>query len=124
MANELENTPLDDFTASLGAAAPPDGLDNALQALWYEARANGPGATPPADGDGNMSSDWRTAQPVPGDVYDAVGVPCPRQRLLHKQHQVLLLLLRQLQREDFVGEVRVLRRPVAGPPRRRYPATK
>jgi hypothetical protein len=49
------------FTASLGGGAPPDGLDNALQALWYEARAGGPGATPAAGADGDMPADWKTA---------------------------------------------------------------
>lgn len=61
MANGPEIHSLEAFTATLRGEAPPDGLDNALQALWHEARADGPGATPPQDDDGNMSRDWNTA---------------------------------------------------------------
>ncbi len=61
MASRPENLSLEAFTAALRDDAPPAGLDNALQALWHEARAGGPGATPPGDDDGNMSGDWNTA---------------------------------------------------------------
>lgn len=61
MASSPENLTIEAFTASLRNAAPPAGLDNALQALWHEARADGPGATPPQDDDGNMTGDWNTA---------------------------------------------------------------
>ncbi|NKB48825.1 MAG: hypothetical protein GKS02_05605 [Alphaproteobacteria bacterium] len=53
---------LDDFTATLSDEAPPVGLDDALQALWYEARTTGPGATPARKAlEDSMSEDWNTA---------------------------------------------------------------
>lgn len=61
MTNAPAALSLDAFAASLGGAAPPSGLGNALQALWYEARAGGPGATPAAGADGGMPADWKTA---------------------------------------------------------------
>ena len=61
MTSDLKTVPLDAFTASLGDAAPPAGFDNALQALWHEARAGGPGATIPKGADDVMSDDWNTA---------------------------------------------------------------
>ena len=61
----MGNTPtiksIDTFTTSLADDTPPAGLDNALQALWYEARTNGPGTTQFLDSNGEMSSDWKTA---------------------------------------------------------------
>ncbi len=73
MTNDTDNLSLDAFTASLGDDGPPDGLDNALQALWYEARANGPGATSPQSADGEMSSDWNTAHNLVQRQRDARG---------------------------------------------------
>lgn len=61
MADDRTSLTLDAFLASLAADAPPAGLDSALQAMWYEARASGPGATPAADSDGDMPADWKTA---------------------------------------------------------------
>lgn len=61
MASNLENLSLDAFIASLRDDTPPAGLDNALQALWHEARAGGPGATLSKDAAGAMSDDWNTA---------------------------------------------------------------
>ena len=61
MATDTTNLSFEDFTTALGDDAPPVGLDNALQALWYEARASGPGATPAKDTAGTMSDDWGTA---------------------------------------------------------------
>ena len=53
---------LEDFTAALDSSAPPEGLDNALQALWYEARSGGPGATPARRSiEDSMSDDWNSA---------------------------------------------------------------
>lgn len=61
MASGPENLSLEAFTATLRDDAPPAGLDNALQALWHEARAGGPGATLAGDAAGEMSADWKTA---------------------------------------------------------------
>jgi hypothetical protein len=61
MASRPENLSLEAFTAALRDDAPPAGLDNALQALWHEARAGGPGATRSLDITGEMSSGWKTA---------------------------------------------------------------
>ena len=61
MAEKSKSSSLDAFTASLGDDAPPAGLDNALQALWYEARAGGPGMTRSKVAAGAMSDDWNTA---------------------------------------------------------------
>ena len=52
---------LEAFSATLGDAAPPEGLDNALQALWHEAAANGPGTTRTETNDGDMPANWNTA---------------------------------------------------------------
>ena len=49
------------FTASLDGDAPPAGLENALQALWYEARADGPGGTRSEGHSGEMPADWNSA---------------------------------------------------------------
>lgn len=49
------------LTASLGDAAPPEGLDNALQALWHEAAVKGPGATRSQSDDGEMPANWNKA---------------------------------------------------------------
>lgn len=67
------NLSLDEFVASLSGEAPPVGLDNALEALWYEARDNGPGATKPLDGEGDMSDDWKTAHRLVQRQRDARG---------------------------------------------------
>jgi hypothetical protein len=61
MASGAENISLEAFIASLRGEAPPAGLDNALQALWHEARADGPAATLSLDRAGEMSSGWITA---------------------------------------------------------------
>ena len=62
MTTGLPNLSLEEFTAALGNSAPPDGLDNALRALWYEARSAGPGATPPRKSiEDAMSDDWNSA---------------------------------------------------------------
>ena len=64
---------IDAFTASLAGDTPPVGLDNALQALWHEARVNGPGVTQPMDADGEMSSDWNIAHRLVQRQRDAHG---------------------------------------------------
>ncbi len=61
MADDSKSLSFDAFTASLGDDAPPAGLDNALQALWYEARVNGPGGTGSDGAVGEMPADWKKA---------------------------------------------------------------
>jgi len=73
MASAQPELSLAAFTAALSGDAPPDGLDNALQALWYEARANGPGMTPAAGADGEMSADWNTAHRLVQRQRDVAG---------------------------------------------------
>lgn len=53
---------LEEFTAALRNDAPPEGLDICLQALWYEAREQGPGTTPARQNlEDEMSDDWNKA---------------------------------------------------------------
>lgn len=61
------------FTAALADPAPPAGLDNALQALWYEARANGPGGTCAPTGADDMPADWQTAHRLVQRQRDTYG---------------------------------------------------
>ncbi len=61
MSSDPTPLSLDAFTATLGDDAPPAGLDNALQALWYEARADGPGGTRSEGYSDEMPADWKTA---------------------------------------------------------------
>ena len=62
MTQVQKSLTLEALIVSLGDAAPPEGLDNALQALWHEARAGGPGATPArVNLEDSMSADWNTA---------------------------------------------------------------
>jgi hypothetical protein len=70
-----DSTPLsfDAYTASLGDDAPPAGLDNALQALWYEARAGGPGGTQTKDDSGEMAADWKAAHHLVQRQRDSFG---------------------------------------------------
>jgi len=73
MASNPENLSLEAFTDSLGDDAPPDGADTALQALWHEARAGGPGASPAAGADGEMSAGWNRAHRLVQQRRDAYG---------------------------------------------------
>lgn len=73
MTAKSKTLSLDGFTGSLGDDAPPAGLDNALQALWYEARVGGPGSTPTKDAAGAMSDDWNTAHGLTQRQRDAHG---------------------------------------------------
>jgi len=73
MVGSPEDLTLEAFTAALRGDAPPAGLDNALQALWHEARADGPGATQRLDVAGEMSSDWKTAHGLSQRQRDKVG---------------------------------------------------
>ena len=61
MTTEKKSLSLDAFTTSLSDDAPPAGLDNALQALWTEAHANGPASTRARTTGDEMPSDWHTA---------------------------------------------------------------
>lgn len=51
-------TNLADFTRSLRAAAPPDGLDLAIQALWWDAKGDWDKAHGLADKDHAMRGSW------------------------------------------------------------------
>ena len=73
MAHQHSGLTFEQFTASLGDSAPPAGLDNALQALWHEAAANGPGATGPQTEDGDMPANWNTAHGLVQRQRDSVG---------------------------------------------------
>lgn len=62
MMQEQHTLTFDAFTASLSDDAPPEGLDHALKALWYEAHAAGPGATRAREAiEDAMSDNWNTA---------------------------------------------------------------
>jgi hypothetical protein len=52
---------LDDFRASLAAAAPPAGLGPALAALWREAKGDWDGAHALAQADEGGDGDWAHA---------------------------------------------------------------
>ncbi|MFT5180517.1 MAG: hypothetical protein ACI8S3_000391 [Alphaproteobacteria bacterium] len=78
MASDSEtvapNLYLEAFTAALGDDAPPAGLDKALRALWYEARAAGPGATlARAALEDEMSGDWNAAHELVQNQRDNDG---------------------------------------------------
>ena len=46
------------FRASLASAAPPDGLNLSLKALWFDARGNWDGAHDAAQADEGGAGDW------------------------------------------------------------------
>jgi hypothetical protein len=46
------------FRASLASAAPPDGLNPSLKALWFDARGNWDGAHDAAQADEGGAGDW------------------------------------------------------------------
>ncbi|NNE85586.1 MAG: hypothetical protein HKN28_16605 [Alphaproteobacteria bacterium] len=74
MTTGSPNLSLEEFTAALDNSTPPDGLDNALQALWYEARSSGPGATLPRKSiDDAMSDDWNRAHELVQRLRDERG---------------------------------------------------